>query len=106
MSAFSPAFEHAQRVQLARAAEGYDQEEATDEAADDGGCDDSRGDDDRTTLLVAAITAVILRVANPRLKHTAVILQRSDIQATQTSDTEVKQTNVRHSGQRSVVSVL
>lgn len=80
--ASSPAFEHAQRVQLAGAAKRNDQQEAADEAADDGGCNDSGGNDDRTALLVAAVTTVVLCVTHPRLKHTAVILQRSNTQLT------------------------
>lgn len=75
----SPSFKHAQRVEFAGAAEGYDQQEAADEAADDSGGDDSGGNDDGTALLVAAIAAVVLSVTDPRLKHTAVVLQRSKV---------------------------
>lgn len=75
----SPAFEHAQRVQLAGAAEGDDQQEAADEAADHRRRDDPGGDDDGAALLVAAVAAVVLRVTNPRLKDTAVILQEGKV---------------------------
>lgn len=77
--ACSPALKHAQRVEFTGAAKGNDEQEATDQAADDGSGDDSGGDNDRTALLVAAVTTVVLSVANPRLKHTAVILKRSKV---------------------------
>ena len=79
VAASSPAFKHAQRVEFAGAAEGNDQQEATDEAADDSSRDDSGGDDDGTALLVTTVSTVVLSVANPRLKHAAVILQRSKV---------------------------
>lgn len=72
----SPAFKHTQRVEFTGAAEGDDQQEAADQTADDGCCNDSGGNDDGATFLIAAVTTVVLRVANPRLKHTAVVLQR------------------------------
>ena len=72
----SPALKHAQRVEFAGAAESNDQEEATDQATDDGGCNDSGGNNDGTTFLIAAVTTVVLCIANPRLKYTSIILQR------------------------------
>lgn len=74
-SVSTPAFKHAQRVQLASATKGNDQKEAADEAADDGGSDDSGRNNNGTALLVAAVAAVILRITHPGLEHTAVILQ-------------------------------
>lgn len=72
----SPAFEHAQGVELAGAAEGDDQQEAADEAADHRGSDDPSGNNDGAAVLIAAVATVVLRVTNPRLKDTAVILQK------------------------------
>ncbi|KAF3833404.1 hypothetical protein F7725_024608 [Dissostichus mawsoni] len=60
-----------QRVEFAGAAERDDEQQTADQTPDDSSSDHSGGNDHWTALLIAAVATVVLRIAHPRLKHTA-----------------------------------
>lgn len=67
-----PVLLRAQRVELEGAAQGDDQQQATDQAADEGGSDDLPGHSCQAAMLIAAILAVLLAITAPRLKDAQV----------------------------------
>lgn len=69
-----PALKHPEGVKFAGAAQGDDQQQATNETSYNCRRDDPCGHDDRTTLLIASVATVVLRITHPALEHTAVVL--------------------------------